>query len=185
MLLISVVKCIWIRSVPLLLLGIFILSACNKNFSNQDSESELESQIMEKGAEFLEMRNYNQANKIYSQFIAKFPDHPYVDDAAYRLAYICVIADDKNPYFNNEKAQDQFQNFIENYPNSRYISPSRNWLSILQRITVNNDEESQISSKNSLESDEINQLRNELLRLQGENSRLKKTLEELQKAIER
>jgi len=169
----------------MVLLGVLLFTACNKQTSQKDFESEIELEIMKRGADYLEMGDYDQAKMVYSKFIVKFPDHPYVDDADYRLAYICVIADDNNPYFDYKNAVILFQNFIENYPNSRYIIASKNWLNLLKNVTMSIDEQASTSANDRSDSLEINQLRIELKRVQAENSKLKKTLEELQKAIER
>ena len=111
--------------------------------------------------------------------------HPYLDDAAYRLAYISIIADEKNPYFDYQKALLLFQNFIENYPNSRYINASQNWINLLLQVAKLREEHAVSKTGNGMNSSEINRLKNELNRVQAENARLKNTLEELQKAIER
>ena len=167
-----------------LLIG-FIFSDCHKNASNDDYNTEKELDIMNKGAAYLERGVYVDAERIYSQFIINFPDHPYIDDAAYRLAYMCVIADDRNPYFNYQNGLILFQNFIENYPNSRYINACQNWMNLLKIVTMEKGGSSVSSIKDQSDTFEINELKNELKRIKAENAKLKNTLEELQKAIER
>jgi tetratricopeptide (TPR) repeat protein len=140
---------------------------------------------MNDGAAYLEKGAYKEAEGVYSQFLINSPDHPYVDDAAYRLAYMCVIADKRNPYFNYQNAEILFQNIIENYPNSRYINACQNWLNLLKIVNIDHGESSVSSIKDQLNSNEINKLRNELNRIKAENIKLKNTLDELEKAIER
>lgn len=159
-------------------------SNCNKNSTYVNQENKIELDIMEKGAAYLDKGGYEEANMIYTQFIVKFPDHPYVDDAAYRLAYMGVIADTRNPYYDYKNAMILFQKFIENYPNSRYIIACKNWIKLLESVNINN-EESSVSSEKQSNLNEINQLKIELKRVQAENVKLKNTLDELQKAIER
>ena len=163
----------------------FLFRNCNKNLSDANMDNQTELDFIQKGSAYIEKGEYDQAKNIYSQFIIKFPDHPYVDDAAYRLAYICVIADEKNPYFDYKNAAVLFQNFIENYPNSRYINACKNWLNLLKAIGMDHQEPilSPVDQQQIL--NEISRLRNELKRVQAENARLKNTLDDLQKAIER
>jgi outer membrane protein assembly factor BamD (BamD/ComL family) len=163
----------------------FLLSHCHKNISNEKKESEIELEIMEKGSDYLNDGKYNEAHLLYSQFVVDYPMHPFVDDAAYRLAYITIIADEENPHYDYKNALLLFKNFIENYPNSRYINASQNWINLLLQVKKLRAEQSESKAGNGMNSSEINRLKNELNRVQAENARLKNTLEELQRAIER
>lgn len=169
----------------LLFLILSLFSNCHKNSTHDDFENDIELDIMERGSAYLEKGEYDEATLVYSQFMVKFPDHPYVDDAAYRLAYMCVIADIKNPYFDYKNAEILFHKFIENYPNSRYINACNNWINLLNSVRFNNEKLSESSSDEQSNFNEINQLKIELKRVQAENIKLKNTLDELQKAIER
>jgi len=169
----------------LLLPIVFLFSNCHKNSIPDDYENEVELDMMESGSAYLEKGGYEEANMIYSRFIVKYPDHPYVDDAAYRLAYMCVIADTRNPHFDYKNAVILFQNFIENYPNSRYINACNNWVNLLNSVKINSAESSVSSSSKQSDSYELNQLKIELKRVKAENVKLKNSLDELQKAIER
>jgi len=171
------------------LLLLFVISLlftnCNKKTVNGNAENEIELEIIKKGSALLKKGEYDQAKNVFSQFIVKFPYHPYVDDAAYRLAYMCVIADEINPYFDYKNAAILFQNFIENYPNSRYIVACNNWLNLLKTVGLDHEEPtvSYINRQQILL--EISQLKNELKRVRADNARLRNTLDDLQKAIER
>jgi outer membrane protein assembly factor BamD (BamD/ComL family) len=158
---------------------------CTKKTFNGNTENEIELDLIKKGSAFLENGEYDQAKIVFSQFIEKFPGHPYVDDAAYRLAYMCVIADEINPYLDYQNATILFQNFIENYPNSRYIVACSNWLNLLKTVSLNHEEPTVSSINRQQILLEMSRLRNELKRVQAENTRLKNTLDDLQKAIER
>jgi tetratricopeptide (TPR) repeat protein len=153
--------------------------------ATHDEKENLETEIFELGNVYIMDGNYKQAWEIYSRFIMKFPTHAYVDDAAYRLAYIHVIVDDMNPYFDYLKASGLFKNFIENYPNSRYINACQNWINLLNSVKYIRDEQKANKAGMGANSVEIKRLKNELKRVRAENTRLKNTLEELQKAIER
>lgn len=163
----------------------FLFRNCNRNITYADKDNQIEQDYIQKGSAYIEKGEYDQAKDVYSQFIIKFPHHPYVDDAAYRLAYMCVIADEKNPYFDYKNAALLFQNFIENYPNSRYINACKNWLNLLKTMGIDHQEPviSPIDQQQIL--NEISRLRDELKRVKAENARLKNTLDDLQKAIER
>ena len=163
----------------------FICFSCARISPDNTDNSDMERQIIENGNTCIENGNYQRAKEIYYQFIIKYPDHPYIDDAEYRLAYIAVIADDKNPYFNYDNAEILFQNFIENYPNSHYIIACNNWLKLLSKVSEKSRAEESVASEDDTLSKEINQLKNQLSALQRENTQLKKTLEDLQRAIER
>jgi outer membrane protein assembly factor BamD (BamD/ComL family) len=161
------------------------LSACQRNNLHEKAESEIELELMKKASNNLENKNYDQAYVIYSQFVINYPTHPYVDDAAYRLAYLSVIADKENPFFNYKNGLSLFQNFIENYPNSRYINACQNWVNLLNTIIELSKNQSVSAVGKGINSSEINRLKNELKRLRAENAELKNTLDELQEAIER
>ena len=153
--------------------------------ATHDDKENFETEIFELGNAYIKDGNYKQAREIYSRFIMKFPNHTYVDDAAYRLAYIRVIADDKNPYFDYNKAFGLFENFIENYPNSRYIKACKNWMNVLTNLASGTSDPEVGATKEESDSTLINQLKDELSSTKRENAKLRKTLKELQTAIER
>lgn len=173
------------RMIVVAFLILFVLISCSVKTDYDSSAPELEYEIMQRGTTYIENGQYEKAYIIYSQFIHKFPAHPYVDDAAYRLGYIHVIADDNNPYFNYGKAAGIFQKFIENYPNSRYINACRNWQNVLHQIDSEQTKTIILPVEEPDNSVQLDLLEKELNKLQGENNRLKETLQELQRAIER
>jgi len=161
----------------------FVSDGCNKSSYKQDESLEFE--IMERANVYIEKGDYEKAGLIYEQFILKFTSHAYVDDAAYRFAYLYVIADERNPYFDYKKATVLFENFIETYPNSRYIMACKNWLNLLMSITPAPVDPVVIRIKENADPAVLNRLKAEIKTLQLENARLKQTLDELQRAIER
>lgn len=164
------------------LLGI-IASGCNQSSSKKDQSLEFE--ILQRANIYIENGDFENAGTIYEQFIEKFSTDPYVDDAAYRFAYLHVIADDRNPYFDYKKAELFFQKFIETYPNSRYIMACKNWLNLLESIAPAPVDPVIIKVKENADPVVVNRLKAEIKTLQIENARLKQTLDELQRAIER
>jgi outer membrane protein assembly factor BamD (BamD/ComL family) len=131
----------------------------------------------------LEQGDFTQARQLYVQFLEKYPKHPYADDAAYRLAYMHVMIAENNPYFDYSKARTVFQNFIESYQNSHYISACKNWINVLDF----NKQQMQMNSDTPVQPDMIKnaQISEELRRLRAENASLRQNLEQLQRAIER
>ena len=65
------------------------------------------------------------------------------------------------------------------------INACNNWINLLKTVKINNDKSSVASTNNQSDSIKISQLKIELKRVQAENTKLKNTLDELQKAIER
>ena len=180
---------VWIkRTILFFILAVFwelYWTGCSQNSYSIAEPKDPELEILQRGSRYIERGEYEKAWDIYSQFIIKFPNHPFVDDAAYRAAYLHVIADDKNLLLNYQKAALLFQKFIENYPNSRYINACKNWLNVLNKIITEPVRSVRIETGRDLGFTDIDQLKKELLILKEENTQLKKTLEDLQKAIER
>ncbi len=167
---------------------ILLLSAawgCQPKSYTTDKALSVEAEILGRGNTYIDNGDYEQAYHLYTQFVEKFPRHPYVDDAAYRIAYLHVVASESNPYFNYQKAAALFQKFIENYPNSRYIIACQNWLFLLRQIPHDNVSPAVSLGKPVSPDNGVDRLKAELQLLREENQRLKKSLEELQQAIER
>ena len=120
--------------------------------------------------------------RIVFDFVQRYPNHPLADDAAYRLCYIHVFDSDKNNYFNYADALKQFQKFIETYKNSRYISACKNWIAVLNHVKKRGQV---VTDVPVLDNPARPEERERIIKLEEENKRLKNTLLELQKAIER
>jgi len=164
---------------------IIVIGDCmpNGDRSGRQEPYYLELSLFRQATERLEQGDYQQAYAIYRKFLEKYPKHPYSDDAAYRMAYMHIIAQEDNPYFNYGKAKEHFKNFIELYPNSHYIRACNNWLTVLNYISEKSDREADGAIQANLRPDQHVQA--ELDRLREENRQLKKSLKELQEAIER
>jgi len=134
--------------------------------------------VFSHASNLIEQRAYTKAARLYQQFLERYPEHTYTDDAAYRLAYLHVTADPANPLLDYKKARFLFQNFIETYKNSRYINACKNWLAVLQPGIGKNTPVTQ-------ETADIVQLKQQISDLISENQKLRATLAELQQAIER
>ena len=131
----------------------------------------------------LDEGQYSQAGDLYTQFLEKYPKHPYSDDAAYRIAYLHVISDPENPYYDYQKARILFQKFIESYQNSHYITACKNWISVLDLNLQSVPGKTQRGYITQRKTDDMLALENEKLR--QENEKLRHDLEQLQQALER
>ena len=164
---------------------LLVLSSAGCSEDTPLEEPDPAKEILNSAALHIEKGNYEQAAMIYTAFLENNTDHPYVDDAAYRLAYLRVIADQANPYLNYQQAGLFFENFIETYPNSRYINACTNWLHVLNKINPARAEPVIVSVKENVKPAAKKQLQEQLYLLENENMRLKQKLRELQDAIER
>ena len=166
-----------------LTLIIFTGFSCSSPSSGNTEDPDRE--IFSIAARHIQKGEYEQAASIYGRFIEDHAAHPYVDDAAYRLAYLHVIADQNNPFYDYRKAILFFENFIETYPNSRYINACTNWLHVLNKINPAQAEPVNVSVKENEKLAATTPLQNRLSLLEEENQRLVNKLRELQDALER
>lgn len=163
---------------------IILISGCSHgNIGRAQQEPYYrELSLFRQATELLENEKYSQARKLYTLFLDKYPKHPYADDAAYRIAYLHVIVSEENPYFSYDSARVVFQNFIENYQNSHYISACRNWLNVINSRPGPDGKALQKTRTENAVTDANRD--EELQKLREENARLKQNLEQLQQAIE-
>ncbi len=145
--------------------------------STAEREDQL-ARIFTHARSLVEKRAYDEAAQIYRQFLDHYPGHMLADDAAYRLAYLHVVADPVNPLYDYDKARLLFQKFIETYENSRYINACTNWLAVLQPRREQ-------KSPGFSDKTDVMQLKQQISDLRSENKKLRTTLAELQEAIER
>jgi tetratricopeptide (TPR) repeat protein len=166
------------------LCGLVLISGCaSQTARTYDEPYYRELSLFRHASGLLAAGDYEQAHNLYHQFIEKYPKHPYTDDAVYRIAYIRVIADPDNPYFDYQEARILFRNFIEKYQNSHYITACKNWLHVLEFSasagkTIHDGSETNYRKPDPGDQQIIQQLRED-------NAKLRKDLEQLQKALER
>jgi len=157
----------------------FLIGCASNPPVQQSSESgDQLIRVFSHARELVEKHAYEEAAQIYRQFLDHYPGHIFADDAAYRLAYLHVVADPVNPLYDYEKARLLFQKFIETYKNSRYINACTNWLAVLQPRKGQN-------SPGLSDKTDVMQLKQQISDLRSENIKLRTTLAELQEAIER
>ncbi len=171
-------------SIGFLSLFVLILGCSSQDSARRiDEPYYRELSLFRRAGNLLEDGQYPQAGELYKQFSEKYPKHPYADDAAYRIAYLHVISDPDNPYYNYHKARILFEKFIENYKNSHYITACKNWISLIDICLKSPYGETKERSVAAQEPSE--QLLREIEKLRAENNRLNQDLEQLQQALER
>ncbi len=172
------------------LLSFYLLSvtACTSSYrqSNNDTlaiEKELISSVDNLFAE----KKYSDGVRLLESYLKKYPASPYSDDAAYRLAYVCVIADEGNSYFNYKNAEIKFRQVLEKYPATNYFSACKNWIKILNLYNSETADagDKTVGFQKQEEYREVSALLKENETLKRENERLKKTLSELEEALQR
>ena len=172
---ISVVIKYWFLIMPM---SFFIGCASHPPVQQSAESGDKLTLIFSHARDLVENHAYEEAAQVYVQFLDQYPRHIFADDAAYRLAYLHVVADPVNPLYDYEKASLLFQKFIETYENSRYINACTNWLAVLQPRRGQN-------SPGLSDKADVMQLKQQISDLRSENKKLRMTLAELQEAIER
>jgi len=160
---------------------IVLLSACTRTGGGSNED------LMELASRALVNGNYRLAHDTYRRILDHPDDSPLKDDAAYRLAYISVIADERNPYLDYEKARRQFRQFVDEFPKSRYIMACNNWLKVLNLVVRQNTEQP-ATRTNQLSrtcEQQLQLLEKHIKQMREKNESLQKTLNRLRAAIER
>ena len=62
-------------------------------------ENDFEKHIVLTIDSLLKSDDFVKAEKYARLFEHRYPNSPFIDDVAYRLAYLHVIADDQNPFY--------------------------------------------------------------------------------------
>lgn len=126
----------------------------------------------------LKEKKYRTAFRYLNFLLNNDPHSSFADDAAYRLAYLHVVADSGNPYFDYAQALKAFKRFKKNYPQSIYSSACNNWLKILYLFFDLKRESVQLRQKNQ-------NMQKMLRRLKNRNTELERTLKDLEHVIKR
>ncbi|RLD12874.1 hypothetical protein DRI50_08350 [candidate division KSB1 bacterium] len=161
--------------------GILLFVSCNASFSHKPSTNpdvDKEKQILKATDNLINQRHYGRAYRTLNLLLTKRPYSPYADDMEYRLAYLHVIADSLNPYFDYALALQAFSHFVKKYPRSQYKSACNNWLKILYLLF---DFKQRCETKQK----SINVLQGKLQHLQQKNTELQNTLKDLERVIKR
>ena len=160
---------------------LLVVSACavqKKLAPTPAAERDLSRKIVLSIDSLLKAGDYTKAQKYGRLFIRQYPRSAYLDDVAYRMAYLHIIADAQNPFFDYGKARRAFEKFLEKFPQSQYALACNNWLKVLYL-------ESQLQERNTQMQKELRVLKRELKRKTDEIEHLRNTLKDLEKVIKR
>ena len=164
------------------ILIIFLLNCSSREIKKNDRAPDLQALIIQKADDYLKNKKFNDAEGLLKNYIKKFPDSYYSDDAVYRLAYMKVIADQANPYYDYIAAIEEFNKFRKRFSKSDYLSACNNWLKILN---LYQHALKQQTKQKPVKNTDLMVFKKEIEKLKKENRQLKKTLLELEKALER
>ncbi len=172
----------------LLFFSLLSVTSCTSSLKNENnSRAALEKELVENADKLFADKKYRDGVRLLTNYLKKYPDSEYSDDAAYRLAYVCVIADKENSYYNYKNAELRFRKVIEKYPGTNYFSACKNWIKILNLYNTGIKDRARsgtkVSQKNNYPANKTLLKENEVLK--QENERLKKTLSELEEALQR
>ncbi len=167
-----------------LLLIFFIILIFNGCLSKQPILSKNKSKVNDEKRIVLAMDSllkaarYQQAYRVGQAFLKRFPESPLIDDVYYRLAYLHIIADGKNPYFDYQQATQAFEQFFKNFPQSNYALACNNWLKVLYLIAQQKKQLKKFKRKMQLLQSQLEFKNKQILQLQN-------TLRDLEHAIKR
>jgi hypothetical protein len=163
----------------------FTSCSLGRDKSGHDFNS-LERELINKVDKLYAEGSYSHGVDLLLNYLERFPNSPYNDDASYRLAYVYVINDDNNKYYNLKKAEIKFREVIKKYPETNYIYACKNWINILN-LYNSFDKQNRIIGESIPNGENLEFLKvvKENNGLKIENKRLKKTLSELEEALQR
>lgn len=165
------------KTIYFLLAFIYILNSCSGSLPVTQPDAEQAGRIFEIASDLVANKEFKKAMEIYAGFLSRYPLHEFADDAAYRTAYLHVYADEMNPYLDYNLAKKAFTKFVGKYPESEYLPACKNWIKVLN-LTGSVQAGEKLHAK-------IRNLEAQSEALQIENRELKKSLNELEKAIQR
>ncbi len=175
------------KRIVFLYLLLYLISCSTIRKQDNSNTNDLERKLIEKADRHFTDRKYMEGVTLLQNYLERFSVSEYSDDAVYRLAYVCVIADESNKYYNYKNAEMKFAEVIEKYPESNYIYACKNWIKILN--LYNSVTGIQIKRNKFKQENKNYSVNDKLIKenvvLKSENDRLKKTLSELEKALQR
>ncbi|NOX90804.1 MAG: tetratricopeptide repeat protein [Calditrichaeota bacterium] len=168
------------RKAVLAIISLILILGCrNPALTRHDgTQIDDEERIIRIADGLLKNGEYEKARQYLISFKNSFPKSVYIDDAAYRLAYLHVIADSANPYFDYDRALKSFREFKQIYPKSNYSSACNNWLNLLYLLNNLKQQRADLEKRKD-------QLQKATKKLTEENRSLKSTLRDLDQVIKR
>lgn len=164
----------WVKSASLLALVLFIQCMPVKQPPRPDKEAA----VIRQADRLIKSGRFAPADTLLLNYLDHYPASDYCDDAAYRRAYIRVIVHEANPFFNYDSARAAFKEFLAKYPTSAYFYACNNWLKVLNlNFELNRAEENCQRTNSRLKKDLTRETRN--------RKELQKTLNQLEKVLQR
>ncbi len=131
----------------------------------------MEEVLYDSGVQYFRLRNFDSCQVAFQTLVDSFPKSVEAEKAGYMLGYLHTCSD--NPRMDYPKARKSFEQFLQSYPDSRFVSDTRSWL---RAFAVMDSLEKQIA----LAGKKSNQSA-----LLEENRRLKSEIDELRQVISR
>ncbi len=156
----------------------FLIACAAQNSTLKKMDTDQQASVITQADVLLKQGKYVKARQILNVFMEKYPASPYADDAAYRLAYMKTIADSANPFFDYAEAGKDFRIFCKQFPQSAYLSACNNWQKILNLYFESNKQIKRFKTQ-------LERQKKTIDRLTAENDELRRTLTDLEKALER
>ncbi len=164
------------------LISFLIIYSCAAGKKSTTESGNIGHKTIKKADEYLKNERYPDVQKLLSTFLNNYPNSEYADDAAYRLAYLHVVYNKNNPYYDYIQARKQFLKFRTDFPESLYLYACNNWLKVLNLALNNNVRH----GGNVIRSDNnCDRLKNEVNELKKENQQLREVLKDLESALDR
>jgi outer membrane protein assembly factor BamD (BamD/ComL family) len=87
--------------------------------------------LYQEGQNYLKQKNYDFALRDFTTLVEDFSEDTLADDAQFMIAEI--LSNPKNPNVDLEFAVDEYQNLIDNYPDSKYIDKANKKIELLEK----------------------------------------------------
>ncbi len=87
--------------------------------------------LYREGQNYLKQKNYDFALRDFTTLIEDFSEDTLADDAQFMIAEI--LSNPKNPNVDLQSAVDEYQNLIDNYPDSQYIDKANKKIEQLEK----------------------------------------------------
>lgn len=87
--------------------------------------------LYQEGQNYLKQKNYDFALRDFTTLVEDFSEDTLADAAQFMIAEI--LSNPKNPNMDLESAVDEYQNLIDNYPDSKYIDKANKKIELLEK----------------------------------------------------
>lgn len=87
--------------------------------------------LYQEGQNYLKHKNYDFALRDFTTLVEDFSDDTLADDAQFMIAEI--LSNPKNPNVDLESAVNEYQNLLDNYPDSKYTDKANKKIEQLEK----------------------------------------------------